>query len=178
MTDNGSCHGGTGEEGTEWYAINSKPHQERVAVANLGKLGIETLCPWLKQTKVVRRKRQMVVRPLFPGYLFARFSVKDQYRAVAYARGVRKIVTFGSDPAIVEEELIQSLRYRIQDGYVRIAKPSFHPGEVVRIADGPLSGLEAVFEQELSDQQRAVLLLRALAYRARVVLPLEQVVNL
>ena len=159
-----------------WYALNTKPHQEYLAQLSLQKLGVETFCPLLKQTKLIRRRRQTVIGPLFPGYLFARFNLEVQYRAVNYARGVRSVVTFGSDPAIVNEELIQSIQLRLHDGYAAVQRPSFIRGQTVRIETGPLQGLEAIFEQEISDQHRVSLLLQALTYQARVVVDLEHVV--
>ena len=89
-----------------WYAINTKPHREKQAELHLSQLSVETFLPLLRRSKVIRRMRKTVIGPLFPGYLFARFDVQDHYRAVSYARGVRKIVEFGSTPARVDEELI------------------------------------------------------------------------
>ena len=51
------------------------------------------------------------------------------------------------------------------------------PGDVVSIQDGPLGGLEAVFEREMIGQQRAMLLLKMLACQVRVVLDLKSIVN-
>jgi len=45
----------------------------------------------------------------------------------------------------------------------------------VTIQEGPFNGIEAVFEREMDDQQRVVLLLRTLAYQARVVMPMSHV---
>ena len=161
-----------------WYAVSTKPHQERQAESNLQRLGVETFCPQLKQRKMIRRVPQTVIRPLFPGYLFARLNIEEQYRTVTFARGVRRIVTFGSTPARVEEELIQGIKTRLCNGYVSPIPRLLAPGQVVKIQDGPLSGMEAVFERETPDHQRVVLLLRALAYQARVVVPFGQVANL
>jgi len=55
---------------------------------------------------------------------------------------------------------------------------TFRPGQVVRIQEGPLHGLEAIFEREMPGYQRAVLLLRALSYQARVVVDMAHIVNL
>ena len=161
-----------------WYAVSTKPHQERQAESNLQRLGVETFCPQLEQRKVIRRVSQTVIRPLFPGYLFARLNIEEHYRAVTYARGVRRIVAFGSTPARVDEELIQGMKARLCNGYLSLTPRLLAPGQVVKIQDGPLSGLEAVFEREMPDHQRVVLLLRTLAYQARVVVPFEQVANL
>ncbi|MDH4188468.1 MAG: hypothetical protein OEV08_15890 [Nitrospira sp.] len=40
-----------------------------------------------------------------------------------------------------------------------------------------MSGLEAVFQYQLTGQQRASLLLRCLAFPSRLVVPMEQLVN-
>jgi len=55
---------------------------------------------------------------------------------------------------------------------------TFRPGQAVRIQEGPLHGLEAIFEREMPSYQRAVLLLRALSYQARVVVDIADIVNL
>ena len=159
-----------------WYAINTKPRQEDLAEQNLQRLGLETFCPQLKQNKVIRRIRRTVIGPLFPGYLFAQFNLNTHYRAVNYARGVQRLVCFGLSPAIVDEEMIESIKSRLQDGCVTVQLSSFKPGQAVRIHQGPLQGIEAIFEQEMSDHRRVVLLLRALSYQARVVVDLEHVI--
>lgn len=161
-----------------WYAVNTKPHQEHLAEFNLQRFGVETFCPLLKQSKVVRRRQQNSISPLFPGYLFARFRIEEQYRAVLYARGVRNIVAFGSTPATVDEEMIEAMKCRLRNGYVTVPVSIFTPGQVVRIQEGPLHGLEAIFQREMPGYQRAVLLLRTLSYQARVVVDLAHIVNL
>ncbi len=161
-----------------WFAISTKPHQERTAERTLQRLGIETFCPLLRERKCIRRRQQTKVSPLFPGYMFARFIIEESYRAVIYARGVKSIVRFGHDPAVVDDALIEGLKARLDEGYVTIPTASFRPGQIVRIANGALNGLEAVFERELTGSQRAVLLLKALAFSARVVVELEQIANL
>ena len=76
----------------QWYAVYAKPNHERQAELSLQRLGVETFCPRIKQRKVIRRKEQTVISALFPRYLFARLNLQTQYRAVAYARGVRSLV--------------------------------------------------------------------------------------
>jgi transcriptional antiterminator RfaH len=161
-----------------WYVINTKSHQERQAEINLARLGVEVFYPQLKESRVIRRVRKTVITSLFPGYLFARFDVGTQYRSVIYAKGVRKIVTFGSTPAKVDEELLDAIKARLLNGYAMLPSHLPKPGQLVRIQSGPLSGLDAIFEREMTGSQRVVLLLQMLSCRARVVLPAEQVVNL
>lgn len=161
----------------EWYVVRSKPHQESSVASNLSRAGIEVLYPRIREVKRIRRKIQSVITPLFPGYLFARFCL-SQSRIVMYATGVRNLVSFGHVPATVHSEIIDGIRERLQDGVVELKAPSFTRGEVVRIKEGPLCGLEAVFEREMIGQQRAMLLMKTLTCQVRVILDLKSVVNL
>jgi transcriptional antiterminator RfaH len=115
--------------------------------------------------------------PLFPGYLFAKFDAKSEYRTVKYARGVHGIVSFGASPAVVDEELIQAIQERLDEESVNLVRP-FRTGQVVKIQNGPLHGMEAIFERHTPPYQRAVLLLRAMSFRAKLVVDLDDIVNL
>lgn len=164
--------------GLSWYVVRCKPHQERSVRVHLERAGIETFLPEIREVKVARRSIHDCLSPLFPGYLFAQFSVDRDYRTVTYCRGVRGVVSFGPRPAVVEEDLLAAIRARMVEGYITLSGiPDFSPGQVVRIQAGPLRGMEAIFERTIPGYQRAVLLLRALAYQARLVVDLKDLVN-
>ncbi len=164
---------------THWYLVHVKTRAEKMASVHLDRLGLETFCPQLKQEKLIRRIRREVVVPFFPGYVFVRFDPMFQFRAVQYATGVRRIVTFGDTLARVDSSIIETMRERMTKGCVHVSNSSsFQPGQKVRIHDGPLQGFEAVFESEMSDRQRVTLLLQTVAYQARVVVPVSQIANL
>lgn len=161
-----------------WYAVHAQPRQENQAVSSLGRLGIETFLPRLKRRKLIRRVGRTIVTPLFPGYLFARFNPATDNRAVKYARGVRGVVAFGSVPAKVEDPVIESIRARLQEDGTAVQPRTFAAGQTIRIQEGPFQGLEAVFEREMSDHHRAMLLLQVLSGQARLIVDLDQVARL
>ena len=65
-----------------WYAVSTKPHQEKQAELHINQCGIECFLPLLKESKIIRRTRKTVIESLFPGYLFAQFELERHYRAV------------------------------------------------------------------------------------------------
>ncbi|MBI3596531.1 MAG: hypothetical protein HY203_05195 [Nitrospirae bacterium] len=164
------------KDSTRWYAVNTKPHQEEQVVWLLGRAGIEMFYPKLRESKRIRGSRKVATGPLFPGYLFARFSLESHYRTVQYARGVRRVVAFGPHPEPIDPEIIHSLRASVKEGFVTLPEPPLQPQGPVTIQEGPLKGLLAVFERPMSGGERVVLLLQALAYQARVVIEREKVV--
>ena len=155
-----------------WYLIHVKARQEDIAEMNLQHLGVETFCPRIKKSKTSRYRTQAEGKgPLFPGYLFVRVKMSTELRKVTYAHGVLEVVKFGSVPALVEEEIIHSIRARDDNGLVGLSPfSSLRPGQFVRIAKGPFCGFDAIFEQELNGMQRVALLLKTVAYQGRMVM--------
>jgi len=152
-----------------WYVVHIKPKQGRIATLSLQQFGLEMFYPQLKENRVIRRKRKLVVGPLFPGYAFVRFDITLHYKAVHYAHGVGGLVAFGGIPAVVDEAAIYAIKSRIEDDCVVLRSPSFQAGQVLRIQEGPFEGLEAIFERDIPAQQRVVLLLKMLSYQANIV---------
>ena len=161
-----------------WYAVHTKPHCEVSARTSLDRLGVEVFFPMLRERKLLHGKCYSTSSPLFPRYLFAKFDVSNHLRAVTYARGVRNIVAFGGGPCVVDESIIHAIRSQTTDGVLERPEGRFSPGQIVRIQDGPLCGLGAVFEKRLDGTSRAVLLLRAMSFQARVILEFQHVANL
>jgi transcriptional antiterminator RfaH len=161
---------------TRWYVVNTKPNHEKQAEQNIARMGIECFLPMLQEEKIIRRQRKAVIAPLFPGYLFAQINLSEHYRGVIYARGVRKIVEFGSRPIQVDSAVIEAIKSRMVDSNVHILEnqKQLRNGQLVQIKEGPLVGLEAVFIREMPGQQRAIVLLRTLTLQARAVVEIDQ----
>ena len=149
-----------------WYLIHTKPRQEFRAQENLSAQGFEVFLPKIGVQKLKNKNLEIVHEPLFPRYLFICLDqVKSNWFPIKSTLGVHQIVRFGmgSDPAKVDPELIQILRMHEQK--IAIPKSLFEAGELIRIKDGPLKGLEGHFQklvQEPSGQTRALILLEML----------------
>ncbi len=156
-----------------WFAVHTKPRQESVAQTSLDREGLPTFFPKLKRKRTIRRVRKWVTSPLFPCYIFAQFDADRQARLVKYANGVTNIVSFGGKPAIVDDALLASIKEHAEEDVVTIQPSRFKSGEVVEIQTGPLRGLQGIFEREMSDSERVIVLLDTLAKGARIEVPRE-----
>ena len=71
---------------TGWYCLRAKPRMEMLASQTLNTLpDVEVFLP---RTMRPKKEKASPARPLFPGYLFAKFDPVIHLRNVHYARGV------------------------------------------------------------------------------------------
>jgi transcriptional antiterminator RfaH len=152
-----------------WYCVHTKPQREKQAVEQLSSLlGFEVYFPRIRLQKTIRRVRRQVTEPLFPRYLFCRFDLASNYRAVRYAHDVVNLVSFGEEPAVVANQLIDDLKSWANEESLVTGKPLFSLGDRVQIAAGPMQGLYAVILEARSDSERVALLLSILGSDARL----------
>ena len=153
-----------------WYCIHTKPNKEiQVEAYCRTLLGLETYYPQRRQYGTVRRVRRLIVRPLFPRYLFCRFDLAKLYRAVRYTPDALGIVNLGGQSAVVDDSLIGELRQWVDEGLDTSAfSPTLSSGDAVEITDGPLQGLAAVILHARNDQDRVAILLSLLSTDARI----------
>ncbi len=147
-----------------WFAVQTRPGSEAVAESGLRALGVETLLPRMRRLmRHATRTPKMAVRALFAGYLFARFCPAEFLRAVRCSRGVLRVPGAGGRPWIVDEAIIASLRERLgPGGIVELAERPFRSGDSVKVTAGPLAGWCGIFDRQMSDAQRVVILMEAL----------------
>ncbi len=135
---------------------------------NLSNGGIEVLAPKLKLRKFKEGKFVHVVEPMFPGYIFVRFHPVDEFRMVKYARGVKTIVQFGGRIIPLQDEVIEFIRTKLENGVASVEKQKIGKGEKVLIKDGPFKGFSGIFEDELDGKERVAILLEGVNYCAKM----------
>ncbi|OPX98072.1 MAG: Transcription antitermination protein RfaH [Syntrophorhabdus sp. PtaU1.Bin002] len=154
----------------QWYVVNTKPRNEERAATNLANGGIEVLAPKLKLRKYKEGKFVQVVEPMFPSYIFARIHPIEEYRLVKYARGVKTIVNFGGKIVPVQDEMIDFIKARLENGVATVGKQQLTKGERIVVKDGPFKGLSGIFESELDSRERVAILLDGVNYCAKMVI--------
>lgn len=151
------------EDGTAWYALRTKNKSEHIAAATLRQFeGVETFCPRIRYHKATRRGKVLFHQAMFPAYLFARFDLQEQYRAVIHARGVTGMVHFGEQRPAIDPNLITFLRQEIGEDEVKTLKPCMEPGDEVEIANGPFRGLQAIVRHYMPAKDRVQVLMEML----------------
>ena len=72
-------------------------------------------------------------------------------------KGVHELVRFGSEPAQIHFELLNGIFDRAQAQHSSPKEP-FQTGENVRVIDGPLAGLESIYQAQTGEERSMILL--------------------
>jgi len=138
-----------------WYTLYTKPRKERQVSDFLESKGYETYLPTIR----IGKSGNVKSVPFFSCYLFIRVEPSTGLSSVRWTPGLRRIVSFGDQPAVVDDHVVSLLRERLaemeESGY---ATYRFKLGDRVVMRSGPLRDFEALFERGLSSGQRARIL--------------------
>lgn len=158
-----------------WYALYTNPHKEYLVQEVLRNNGVETFLPQI--AVVVRRRDRRSMKPFLPQYLFAYFNPNEhRFADVCWTPGLRRIVSAGGRPVVVPDEVVMYLRRRLETMQMTdVSDAPFKKGEVIRIARGPLEGLEAIFDQQITPKGRVLVFLNVMSRLVKTELNLEDI---
>lgn len=158
-----------------WFVVNTLPHQERRAEANLRRQGFETWLPEFRRRRRHARRIDMILAPLFPAYLFVCLDVEtERWRSINGTFGVVRLLCDGEVPKAVPAALIDDLMHRRDEtGSIVLPSRKFAFGEAVKVAAGAFADLEGLFE-EMAGRDRVYLLFNLLGRKVRASVPLAE----
>jgi transcriptional antiterminator RfaH len=155
-----------------WYAVQAKQHNEARVNHHLMQRVVPTFLPLIETIRRWRSRRIARLEPLFPGYLFVQLEHVDvnpsQWDLVRWTPGVKSILGSDGTPMPVPDDVVDAIKARVERfGFVRPGL-GFGPSARVFIRRGPMAGLEAVFERQVSRSGRVQVLMQLLGQQRRV----------
>ena len=143
-----------------WYLIHTKPRQEQCALQNLEQQGYQCYLPIFPSEKLLQGNLTVKDQPLFPRYLFIRLELGDPAKSwvpIRSTKGVSRLVSFGVEPAKVDDALIALLQ--AQEVSVQAAPERlFKSGERVRLTEGAFVGLDGIYQMTDGERRAMVLI--------------------
>jgi len=126
-----------------WYAACTQPRHEKVVARQLEQRRIEHFLPLYRETRRWKDRRKQLDLVLFPGYVFIRLDLRDRLK-VLQLQSVLRFVCFHGQPAVLPELEMEALRCGLADGIYARSHPYLKAGRRVRVAHGPLAGVEGI----------------------------------
>ena len=146
-----------------WAVVQCESQREHAVRLLLMRRRYETYFPRIRD-----RSR---IQPLFPGYLFVHLT-GQQFYSVMWTPHVIRLLMAGDQPAQLPEDVVDRLRKRERDGFVKLPLVSraLKRGQKVRIIRGSFEGQIGIYEG-MSGVDRVRMLLELLGQTVPVELP-------
>jgi len=162
--------------GSDWFACRTRARAEKKVDFHLGRHGIQTYLPLLKQEHQWADRRKRIDIPLFPGYLFV-FTSLEGIGEVLRTPGVVKLADPNGYPTPVRENELESVR-RFVDGVNEtgvLPSPADYLaiGEEVVVIEGPFKGMTGVL---IENRGRARVAVRIAALRQATSVELDRAI--
>jgi transcription antitermination factor NusG len=126
-----------------WFALYTRPKNEKKVTEQLVKLGIEVYCPLVTQVKQWSDRKKKVETPLISSYVFVNVEEKERDK-VFEAFGVVRYLFWLGKPAVIRDEEIYLLKDSLKEVISSFEISEIKPGDVMNISRGPFQGKEGV----------------------------------
>jgi transcription antitermination factor NusG len=139
-----------------WFALQTKPRNEKKVSYVLRQKGYECLAPTYRQKRKWSDRTVEIDLPLFPMYVFCRLGPSVLGRAISTS-GVVKIVGFNGKPAEISVEEIDALQLLMQSNLLREPWKYLSHGTQVQVETGPLAGVQGIIYADDDNKQRLII---------------------
>ena len=123
-----------------WFALRVRTKSESFVGSLLQYKGYEAFTPTYCESRKYTDRTRKLQSPLFPGYVFCRFSQEDAL-SIVNTPSVQRILTNAGQPAPVSDDEIEAVRVTAASGSAR-PHAYLNVGQKVRVSSGPLAGVE------------------------------------
>ncbi|MBA3849973.1 MAG: antitermination protein NusG [Opitutus sp.] len=130
-----------------WFVCHTKPRCEKKFS---GLLAREKFAHYLALIESVRRygtQKKVFTKPLFPGYVFARIAPEKKTRVYQQDLLVRALMV-ENEPVFLRQ--LEDVKAVCASGYEAALHPLIRKGTRVRVAGGPLNGLEGYVDDPVN----------------------------
>jgi transcriptional antiterminator RfaH len=144
-----------------WFALYTRPKNEKKVTEQLVKLGIEVYCPLVTQVKQWSDRKKKVETPLISSYVFV--NIEEKYRNKVFeAFGVVRYLFWLGKPAVIRDEEIYLLKDSLKEVISSFEILEIKPGDVMNISRGPFQGKEGVVK--VVEKNKIQLILKELGF--------------
>jgi transcription antitermination factor NusG len=139
-----------------WYAIYTKPRNEKKVADKLEAIGIEAYCPTITTTKQWSDRKKKVTTPVLPSYVFVKIT-ETRRNEVFIVPGVVRYVFWLGQPAIIRQAEIDQLREYLAQDYTKVIQTALQRGDKLIIPSGPFKGQEGIIKSTTNSKIQLVL---------------------
>ena len=128
-----------------WYAIRVRSNREHIVAVHLRDRGFQEYSPSYTVTSQWADRKKLIIKFLFPGYVFCQLNVSDRLPVLSVP-GVVGLIGCGKTPVAIPEHEMDHVRALVNSGLPVMPWPYLATGDLVLIERGPLAGIEGILQ--------------------------------
>ena len=153
-----------------WMVATYKNNELERLKDNLQNQDLEYYFP---KILVKKNNLSIVEEPLFPGYIFV-YASKNSYQRIRFTKGIKKVISFNKNIAILEEHEIAELKKIEEESICKPVSQKVSIGQEAILSDGPLKG-SFITIASLPDNDRVNILVHILGIKRKITVPLIEI---
>jgi len=142
----------------EWYAVYTRSRQESKAAAYLQARSYRVFLPEVEVTRIRRRKKVKVRRPMFPGYLFVETDLQRESRLeIVRSPSIVRVLGYGDEPCPIPRHQVESLQIIVNNNIPVNPHPYLRVGQRVRVTTGAMRDVVGILIEKSRNSQKLVI---------------------
>ena len=126
-----------------WFALRVKSNFEKTVATVVQYKGFEEFLPLYRGYHRWSDRLKAVDSPLFPGYVFCRIDPNFRLPILTIS-GALHFIGIGKVPVAIDDTEIAAIQKAVRSGLPAEPWEYLKVGQLVRLDDGPLAGLEGI----------------------------------
>jgi transcription antitermination factor NusG len=126
-----------------WFALRVKSNCEKTVAALVRNKGFEEFLPLYRTCHRWSDRLKSLELPLFPGYTFCRIDPNFRLPILTIP-GALHFIGIGKVPVPIEDSEVAAIQNAVRSGLPAEPWAYLNVGQLVRLDDGPLAGLEGI----------------------------------
>lgn len=122
-----------------WYAVYTIVRHEKAVYSSLIDKSINTYLPIREVVNRWKDRNKKVLLPLFPGYIFVNFDLKDKLNVLT-TKGVVRILGVNGNPIAIPDQQVNSIKGLLESNLNYDPYQYLVEGKEVKVVNGPLTG--------------------------------------
>lgn len=152
-----------------WLVASTKPNKENLAYFNLIKQGFKVFFPRIYKINFYFNKKNKILRPLFPGYIFVNIECNKNWTKIDSTFGIKRVLKFGEKPCFLSKEILERIKKNCnsKDVFKRQIN-DLKRGDKIKINKGRMGFIDAIFK-EFIDKKRSLILVDFLSRKVSTI---------
>lgn len=139
-----------------WYALYTKPRNEKKVATQLASIGFEVFCPLVSVVKQWSDRKKTILQPLLNSYVFVCLDEKDRAKVFGVSGVVRYVFWLGK-PAIVRDSEINAIKELLTEKYKEVYMSDITPGSKILLEEGVFKGQRATLVEQKGNKTILIL---------------------